>query len=525
MGSARTRILARTLTHPPRSPLLSRAQLAQYVSAVGAELRAALSPADASRLAGWDLRVIQSAEANAFALPGGRVFVYSGMLDVATSRAQLAAVLGHEIAHAVGRHSAEKMGFAAVAAGIAHVLTPYEHRRRWAYSSGAPIDAGDVAYNLAATLAALAATLALQVVVGLAYSRALESEADRVGQRLMARAGYDPAEAKVVWQTFEDAERRARGPGDMLARAFFSTHPSHAQRIADLARWEADCAADYAAARSARFERGMLEEQWSGFDPAAAGDDDDAKWRGFEPAGDDEGNWKGFDPAPLPEGWEAAPQSFRGRRYWRSSLTGQVSLHHPRRLARAAASAPMTAAAASAVVERAEASPTLLSRLRSRFVRSNPPPAQVADSETPTRRLRPTAPPAAPAVERAEDPTRRSLEVEQRRRARVRAAFVGLWSRLVGSRTGAAPAAAPQPLQLLTAAEVAQQRSAFEAAHTHNERGALARMSKWARFWEWADPGYSDPARLQRSNEIAGLASSLAVGAWASTARKPISGV
>jgi metalloendopeptidase OMA1, mitochondrial len=149
----------------------------------------------------WQFTVFENDEPNAFALPGGKVGVYTGLFKVARNDDQLAAVLAHEIAHAIARHGAERM------------------------SQGLLTQLGAAALGAAtspayAELAAQAATLGII----LPYSRTQESEADEIGLMLMAKAGYDPREAVKLWQNFE-ALGGARPP------EFLSTHPSAGTRI------------------------------------------------------------------------------------------------------------------------------------------------------------------------------------------------------------------------------------------------------------------------------------------------------
>lgn len=159
----------------------------------------------------WDVEIINDDSANAFALPGGRIGVNRGMFKVAKNQDQLAAVLGHELAHVVARHPAERVSdnlaaqigvTAANAYGAARGMNPD---------------------TLQALLGVGAQTLVL-----LPFSRAQESEADILGQRYMARAGFNPAAAVTLWQNMEKANPGNRAPD------FLSTHPSPGNRIARL---------------------------------------------------------------------------------------------------------------------------------------------------------------------------------------------------------------------------------------------------------------------------------------------------
>ncbi|MFQ5896945.1 MAG: M48 family metallopeptidase [Candidatus Methylomirabilia bacterium] len=165
----------------------------------------------------WEFTVIEGDKRiNAFALPGGKVAVYTGMLRVTKDDAGLATVIGHEVAHAIARHGAERVsqgllvqvGLTAVQVGMAN-RDPRTVRR-------------------VATLLGAGAS----VGVILPFSRAQESEADRLGLIYMARAGYDPRAAISFWQRMEAATRgRGRPP------EFLSTHPSHGARIRQIQRW------------------------------------------------------------------------------------------------------------------------------------------------------------------------------------------------------------------------------------------------------------------------------------------------
>ena len=152
----------------------------------------------------WQFTLIENDEPNAFALPGGKVGVNTGLFQVAKNDDQLAAVIGHEVAHAVARHGAERMSqqvlMQAGLAGLGFATNP-------AYAS----------------VAAQAATLGII----LPYSRTQESEADHIGLIYMAQAGYDPREAIALWQNFESF-------GGERSPEFLSTHPAPGSRIQNL---------------------------------------------------------------------------------------------------------------------------------------------------------------------------------------------------------------------------------------------------------------------------------------------------
>jgi predicted Zn-dependent protease len=162
----------------------------------------------------WRFAVIDDAkQVNAFCLPGGKVAVYTGMFPVAKDSAGLAVVMGHEIAHAIARHGAERMSQAIAAEAGGSLL-------------GAWLGASP---SSQAVLAAYG--LGTQVGVLLPYGRAQESEADHIGLILMARAGYDPANAIAFWRRME-GQSGGKSPPE-----FLSTHPSHGTREKQIAAW------------------------------------------------------------------------------------------------------------------------------------------------------------------------------------------------------------------------------------------------------------------------------------------------
>jgi len=153
----------------------------------------------------WQFTLIEDESPNAFALPGGKVGVHTGLFKAAKNDAQLAAVIGHEVAHAIARHGPERMSQG--------MLTQLG-------AAAIGIGTGSDAY---AQLAAQAATLA----VVLPYSRTQESEADHIGLLYMARAGYDPREAVALWENM-------MALGGASPPEFLSTHPGTENRIARL---------------------------------------------------------------------------------------------------------------------------------------------------------------------------------------------------------------------------------------------------------------------------------------------------
>lgn len=170
----------------------------------------------------WEFVVFESKDANAFALPGGKVGVYTGLLQLAESDAELATVMGHEIGHVIARHGAERMSEAMVIQGVGAL-------------GAAAIDAKaedprtrqlfELAYGGATTIGRV-----------LPHSRSNESEADRMGAIYAARAGYDPRASITFWQKMlaqKQAAEKGGGAGGKLAE-LMSTHPADQKRIADL---------------------------------------------------------------------------------------------------------------------------------------------------------------------------------------------------------------------------------------------------------------------------------------------------
>jgi predicted Zn-dependent protease len=164
----------------------------------------------------WQYTVFDDATPNAFALPGGKIGVNTGMFRVARTEGQLAAVISHEIGHVMARHSAERMSReVAVQVGVGLL--------------GAATNTAQYAEVMAQ-----AATLGLI----LPFNREQESEADEIGLIHMARAGYDPRESIALWQNMESAGGRA-------PIEFLSTHPSPGNRIARLQQAMPRALADY----------------------------------------------------------------------------------------------------------------------------------------------------------------------------------------------------------------------------------------------------------------------------------------
>jgi predicted Zn-dependent protease len=174
----------------------------------------------------WEVTVIKDDKTmNAFALPGGKIAVYTGIFPVAKTEAGLAAVMGHEVVHALARHGAERMSQGQLTNAALQ-------------AAGAAIGASSSNPTLSqAAMAALGA--GAQVGVLLPFSRAHESEADYIGILLAADAGYDPRESVHLWERMEQLSKGG-GPAE-----FLSTHPGHETRIQQLKKWMPEALAIY----------------------------------------------------------------------------------------------------------------------------------------------------------------------------------------------------------------------------------------------------------------------------------------
>lgn len=155
----------------------------------------------------WEINVLTSPEVNAWCMPGGKMAVYTGLMEkLQITDDELAAVMGHEIAHALREHARERASEQMVAGGLISVGT-------------ALLGLGDIGQR--------GAEYAYMGLLGLPNSRRHETEADRVGVELAARAGYDPRAAVTLWQKMGQV-------GGREPIKFLSTHPSQSDRLGDL---------------------------------------------------------------------------------------------------------------------------------------------------------------------------------------------------------------------------------------------------------------------------------------------------
>ena len=199
-GEAFTQILSKAKVSAEPAPN-------EMVRRVGSRIAAVADPSKQ-----WEYKVIDDPnQANAFALPGGKIAVYTGILPITRDEAGLAAVLAHEVAHVTARHSGERMSQQLLGQGL--------------------LSAGG---GLAGVSPQVTEALGGAVVSGLLlpFGRRQESEADHIGLVYMAKAGYDPRAARDLWVRMADASKeRSKTP------EFLSTHPSEETRIKQIEGW------------------------------------------------------------------------------------------------------------------------------------------------------------------------------------------------------------------------------------------------------------------------------------------------
>lgn len=190
-------------------PLVTDREIIDYVACVANAVVAVLDPPYSEY--DWEMRIFDEDQVNAFAMPGGKIGVYKGILKAAQNQDQLAAVIGHEIAHVTARHSNERASRAlmtGVGTEVAAVILGGGHY-------GATYTAQAALYEGA------------RFGILLPFNRKQESEADIVGLEYMARAGFDPRAAVPLWQNM--AAQHDDAPAE-----FMSTHPSSERRIEQL---------------------------------------------------------------------------------------------------------------------------------------------------------------------------------------------------------------------------------------------------------------------------------------------------
>ena len=204
--------------------VLSKSEILKDGPVVGAvtEVAQRLAGATKAQLP-WQLSVVREDQVNAFCLPGGEIVVYTAILPVTQSRAGLAVVLGHEMAHATSHHGSARM---------------FKQNITQTLMSGAQFSLYNMDYQQQQmAMAALGAFS--KYGVSLPFSRTDESEADHIGLIYMARAGYDPRQAVEFWK------RMAKRTGSGQPPQFASDHPSHETRIQDIQGWLPEALKEY----------------------------------------------------------------------------------------------------------------------------------------------------------------------------------------------------------------------------------------------------------------------------------------
>ncbi|MBN2896588.1 MAG: M48 family metallopeptidase [Campylobacterales bacterium] len=174
------------------------------------QIGARIAEASGEKKFAWEFHVIEEDVANAFCLPGGKVFFYTGILKIMDNDDQIAAVMGHEVAHALARHGGERMSMQMLGNVGGELL-------------GAALEVPAQYHGLYTQ----AYGMASQVGVMLPFSRKHESEADQIGIYLMVKAGYNPHEAITFWKNMQRL-------GGKKPPEFLSTHPSDATRIKEI---------------------------------------------------------------------------------------------------------------------------------------------------------------------------------------------------------------------------------------------------------------------------------------------------
>ncbi len=213
-----------------QTPVSSDSAQVGYVRCVADAITRVLRPEETRSIVvdRWEVELFEDESANAFALPGGKMGVHTGLLDVATNQSQLATVMGHEVAHVLARHGNERISQTTLAQTGMNLATVL------------------VGADTAAKQTLMGALgLGMQYGVLMPFGRTQESEADEIGLELMARAGFDPREAIPLWQNM------GRSSAGQAPPEFLSTHPSHATRITRLQEKMPEAMEAYRRAQSA----------------------------------------------------------------------------------------------------------------------------------------------------------------------------------------------------------------------------------------------------------------------------------
>jgi len=189
-----------------REDIISTGPGVDRITDVGLRIAAAVGNPEMT----WEFLLVKNDETvNAFALPGGKIFVYTGLLNLASTNPELATVMAHEVAHVLARHGAERLS------------------TQMFISLGGQAGAVALGMGNSAVASVFSQVYGTGVNVGvmLPFSRNMESEADYIGLILMAKAGYDPESALTFWR------KMAKNKGGKSVPAWLSTHPTNAARI------------------------------------------------------------------------------------------------------------------------------------------------------------------------------------------------------------------------------------------------------------------------------------------------------
>ena len=168
----------------------------------------------------WEYNLVDDKTVNAWCMPGGKIVFYTGILPIAQNETGVAAIMGHEVAHALANHGQQRMSASYIQAGFA-----------LAGNFAIKNDQDRAIFNQAYGIGS-------NVGIMLPFSRSHETESDRIGLRLMALAGYNPDEAAELWKRMK-ANSGGQGPPQ-----FLSTHPSNDTRIANLTKWAPEAKAE-----------------------------------------------------------------------------------------------------------------------------------------------------------------------------------------------------------------------------------------------------------------------------------------
>lgn len=201
-----------------QQPINTDAKINRYVQCVADNVISVLPAKYANQQ--WEVVVFEEPSANAFALPGGKIGVHTGLLKVAQGQDQLATVLGHEVGHVIAEHSNERMTAAGIKQAALQVADAYSRSQ------------GNRLHN--ETMMALG--VGAEYLGMMPFSRMHESEADKIGLDLMAKAGFNPKQSVELWRNM--AANNNGAPPE-----FLSTHPSSDTRISDLRSWMPDAMA------------------------------------------------------------------------------------------------------------------------------------------------------------------------------------------------------------------------------------------------------------------------------------------